>query len=147
MYARLLAVYSLDPLPLHATALAHDLDANMALCNQPPAASRLDGLDVGCLAAVAISLGASCQATTCSVSAPVFATWTTRYRCTVLAVAHGPHVPFHVCRRIGNLDRQRDTLLRLVPERPWPDEMDKVVQGVNRTMFWNQRPSTDYTFS
>jgi hypothetical protein len=41
------------------------------------------------------------------------------------------HNPNSICS-------QRDILLPVVPERLWPDAMDKVVQGANRKLFWNQ---------
>jgi hypothetical protein len=55
----------------------------------------------------------------------------------ILAVIHGPHVPYHANAASGN---QRDIFFRVVPEPSWPGIVDKVVEGVNRTFFWDQAP-------
>lgn len=57
----------------------------------------------------------------------------------LLAVIHGPHVPYHANVPSGN---QRDILFRVVPEPSWPDIVDKVLEGVNHTL-----PGTNHSIS
>jgi hypothetical protein len=62
----------------------------------------------------------------------------------MLAVIHGPHVPYHTKPLSGN---QRDILFRRVPGPSWPGIVDKVVEGVNRTLAGTSHPISHATCS
>jgi hypothetical protein len=62
----------------------------------------------------------------------------------MLAVIHGPHVPYHTNAPSGN---QRDMFFRVVPEPSWPDMVDKVGEGVNHTLAGTSHPISHTAYS